>query len=372
VLLRGHNVNPWDLRPWELLGDRFEITCLVSGSNEFDTAGISIPMQQVVALRDHVPSGRLGRAIAYAAGDRYERLESLLRGADVVHAAELHTWFSAQAAQLRERLGFRLALTVWETIPALSAYRWPRERRYRERVMAAADLLLPATERARRALLLEGVPDDRIVTCYPGIDIKRFTSQGDQRPARAEHLILSPGRLVWEKGHQDVLRAVAALNRGLAGAAPPVRLLIVGSGPEGKRLRRHAQELGLGSRVEFRPSVQYDQMPSLYREASAMVLASLPRPGWEEQFGMVLAEALASGTAIVAARSGAIPEVVNGDATLFDPGDWFALACALREGPLSQPPGHRADRDPSRVELFSVEAAAGRLAKAYGLLLSRR
>ncbi len=138
--------------------------------------------------------------------------------------------------------------------------------------------------------------------------------------------MLSPGRLVWEKGHQDVIRAVVALNRGLLGPSPPVRLLIAGSGPDEKRLRRHARELGGDGDIEFRRSVPYDEMPALYRQASAMVLASLPRRGWEEQFGMVLAEALASGTSILAARSGAIPEVVGQDATLFDPGDWFALA----------------------------------------------
>jgi glycosyltransferase involved in cell wall biosynthesis len=371
VLLRGHNVNPWDLRPWELLRDRFDVTCLLTGQNEFDITGLSVPTNRVTALRDHLPPGRLGRAMAYAAGDRYERLEELLRGADIVHSAELHSWFSAQAAGLRERLGFRLALTVWETIPALAAYRWPRERRYRQRVLGAADLLLPASERARRALLLEGVPSDRLVTCYPGIDTKRFTAeQGESRPP-TEHLILSPGRLVWEKGHQDVIRAMAALKRGLIGTAPPARLLIVGSGPEEKRLRRHAQELGLADNVEFRPSVPYDEMPMLYREASAMVLASLPRPGWEEQFGMVLAEAMASGTAILAARSGAIPEVVGEGATTFDPGDWFGLAQALRRDALERAPGERVSHDRERIARFSVEVAAERLAAAYEQLLSR-
>lgn len=362
-------MNPWDLRPWELLADRFEITCLLTASNEFDTGGLQVPVRRVRALRDRMPQGRLGRALAYAAGDRYDDLREHLRGADIVHAAELHTWFSAQAAELRNELGFRLALTVWETIPSLEAYRWPRERRYRRQVLSRADLLLPASDRARRALLLEGVPANRIEVSYPGIDTTRFRSSGPDAPATEEHLILSPGRLVWEKGHQDVLRAVAALRRGLLGSAPPVRLLIVGAGPEEKRLRRHARELGLHGLVEFRPSVPYDEMPGLYRGASAMVLASLPRRGWEEQFGMVLAEAMASGTAIVAARSGAISEIVGGAAVLVEPGDWFGLAQALRDGPLSRAPSHRVAYPAERINLFSLEAAAARLANVYSGVL---
>jgi glycosyltransferase involved in cell wall biosynthesis len=332
-----------------------------------------------------MPGGRLGRALAYAAGDRYRGLAEVLDGADIVHAAELHTWFTAQAAGLRQRQGFRLALTVWETIPFLDSYRWLRERQYRRRVLGQADLFLPATERAARTLRLEGADPARIRVCYPGIDTGRFaaaTGPGGSlaagpedaarplAPSPEEHLVLSPGRLVWEKGHQDVIRAVAMLRRGLLGPAPPVRLLIVGSGPEEKRLRRHAQELGVADQVQFRPTVPYDAMPALYRTASSMVLASLPRRGWEEQFGMVLAEAMASGTAIIAARSGAIPEVVGGEAELFDPGDWAGLAAALLRGPLRQAPAQRVAHDPDRVALFSVQAAAERLAGAYQSLLS--
>lgn len=365
VLLRGHSANPWDLRPWELLQDRFEISVLVTDSNEFDVTTLALPKRRMRSLRDRMPAGRGGRALAYALGDRYGHLEDELRGADIVHTAELHTWFSAQAAGLRDRLGFRLALTVWETIPGLAAYRWPRERRYRQAVLRAADLLLPATERAGRALLLEGVDEERIQVCYPGIDHRRFAAAGQEELADAQHMVLSPGRLVWEKGHQDVIRAVAALKRGLLGPAPAVRLVIVGSGPEEKRLRRHADELGVGEAVEFHGSLPYDEMPALYRAASSIALASLPRPGWEEQFGMVLAEALASGTSIVAARSGAIAEVAGDDAALFDPGDWWGLASALQNGPLSRPPGARVPHDPARVAMFSLDAAAKRLRVAY-------
>jgi len=175
---------------------------------------------------------------------------------------------------------------------------------------------------------------------------------------------------VWEKGHQDVIRAVSALQRGLVGPKTPVRLIIAGSGPEERRLRRLARELSVQSLVEFRAGVPYDEMPSLYAGASAMVLASLPRRGWEEQFGMVLAEALASGTSIIASRSGAIPEVVAGNVPLFAPGDWFELASALLAGPLSRPPATRVSHDPERIELFSLQAAAERLASAYRSVLA--
>lgn len=375
VLLRGYQTNPWDLRPWELLRDRFNVSALLTGSNDFETGSLPVAACRVRATRDRMPGGRIGRvgrAAAYVLGDRYDDLESHLHSADIVHAAELHTWFSAQAAGLRERLRFRLVLTVWETIPALEAYRWPRERGYRRRVIQAADLMLPATERARRALLLEGVEPSRLDVCYPGVDTERFAadalaSAGDLE--HATHLILSPGRLVWEKGHQDVIRAVAALHRGMLGASTPVRLLVVGSGPEEKRLRRHAQELGVERHVEFRATVPYDEMPALYQSASAMVLASLPRRGWEEQFGMVLAEAMASGTSIVAARSGAIPEVVQDAAHLFEPGDWFGLAQALLDGPLGRTPAERVVHDPAQVATFSLQAAAERLARAYARLV---
>src|SRR6266571_5063476 len=55
---------------------------------------------------------------------------------------------------------------------------------------------------------------------------------------------------------------------------------------------------------------------------------------------MVLAEAAAAGLPILAAESGAIPEVLRGAGTLFPPGDWRALAGALGEL-LASPPERR-------------------------------
>jgi glycosyltransferase involved in cell wall biosynthesis len=110
-------------------------------------------------------------------------------------------------------------------------------------------------------------------------------------------------------------------------------------------------------------------MPAVYARASCLVLASLPVWFWEEQFGMVLAEALCAGLPIVASASGAIPEVLRGQAPLFAPGDWPGLARALAEGPLAHPPGTRAGYDEQVVAEYSGEAAAERLADAYAELL---
>jgi glycosyltransferase involved in cell wall biosynthesis len=368
VLLRGHNANVWDARPWESLADEYDVELLVTGSNLHETASSGVRVVEVRTPRDALPGGRAAGAAAYAIGERYLGLESKLAGATIVHAAEIGSWFSAQAARLKARIGFRLVVTVWETLPWRDAYRWPRERGYRRAVLPAADLFLAATARAREGLLLEGVPAERIEVAEPGADLGRFSVEAT--PA-AEHVVLSPGRLVWEKGHQDVLRALAALRGGLAGEPRgEVRGLIVGSGPEEGKLERYADELGLGGAVEFRATVPYDQMPSLYAGASALTLASLPTRGWEEQFGMVLAEAMASGLPIVACSTGAIPEVLGGQGTLVPAGDWMGIARALAAGPLAGAPGARTSYDAARLRHYSSAAAAERLRGAYARLLA--
>jgi glycosyltransferase involved in cell wall biosynthesis len=182
---------------------------------------------------------------------------------------------------------------------------------------------------------------------------------------------VSPGRLVWEKGHQDVLRAVAALHRGLVETQARPRLLMLGAGPEEGRLRKHARELGIEDVVEFRSTVSYDEMPSVYASASCLVLASLPTRSWEEQFGMVLVEAMAAGLPIVTSESGAIPEVAGESSRYFPPGDWLALARELTQGPLARPPGTRVSHPEERLARYSSDAAAERFARAYEGLLER-
>jgi glycosyltransferase involved in cell wall biosynthesis len=383
LLARGHQATPWELRPWELLPDRFEVGYLRLDRNWFDDSSLRLRRFPVKALSSYMPKGRAGWLMTGVTGDRYVDADEAFAWADVVHAAELSYWFAADAARRKSRNAYRLTLTVWETIPFLDAYRNRYARVYRRETLAAGDLFLPTTERARQALLLEGVRPEQTEVVYPGVDVERFASASRPDPPSTEHVVVSPGRLVWEKGHQDVMRALAALRRGLVEGGPEggFRMLVVGSGPEESRLRNYARELGIADAVEFR-AVPYEQMPTVFASASCLVLASLatasgaymlggiPRTFWEEQFGMVLAEGMASGLPIVAAQSGAIPEVCGDAADYFAPGDWMGLAARLAEGPLSRPPGERSEPPSDLVQRYSIQAAADRLAAAYDRLLA--
>jgi glycosyltransferase involved in cell wall biosynthesis len=391
LIARGHQVTPWDLRQWESLPARFDVAYLRTPSNGWDISSVKLAAVDVGSRRERLPKGLLGDVPSLLIGDRYTTgADAAFAGADVVHGEELSYWFAADASRRKAKHSYKLVQTVWETLPFGETYRRAGTTRFRAEVLAATDLFLPATERARISLLLEGVEEERIEVCAPGIDVERFAAAaraaGDAPPPR-EHVIISPGRLVWEKGHHDALRALALLHRGIVttpdGAVVAPRLRIVGAGPEEARLRAAAEELGLSAAVEL-GSVPYPEMPAAFATASCLLLGSqssatgalhpfgLPRAFWEEQFGLVFVEAMAAGLDIVATTNGAIPEVLDGHGTLVPAGDYIGMARALAAGPLSRPPGTRVEYPAALLQRYSVDAAAERLADAYDALTGRR
>jgi len=133
------------------------------------------------------------------------------------------------------------------------------------------------------------------------------------------------GRLVEEKGVHILLRAAA----GLSGAW---RLRILGSGPQRAHLERLAAELGVAERVRFEEPIPSTQMPGHYHQLDALVLPSLTRPNWKEQFGRVLIEAMACGVPVAGSDSGEIPNVIGKAGLIFAEGDERALRAKLSEG----------------------------------------
>jgi glycosyltransferase involved in cell wall biosynthesis len=135
-----------------------------------------------------------------------------------------------------------------------------------------------------------------------------------RRPSQPALTIGYVGRLVREKGIDFLLQAASKLTG-------PWSIKILGEGPDRKRLERMAQWLGIGSRVTFDEKLPSMHVPNYLSGLDVLVLPSITRPNWKEQFGRVLMEAMACDVVTVGARSGAIPEVIDQAGMLFKEGD---------------------------------------------------
>lgn len=146
------------------------------------------------------------------------------------------------------------------------------------------------------------------------------------RPPDEPLQLLFLGRLVERKGVHVLLEALAQLGR-------PARLDVVGDGPERVALERRAATLGLGERVRFHGFVSAEEKRRLLERSDALVLpAIVDAKGDVEGLGVVLLEAFAFGTPVVASAAGGITDIVahGRNGLLVPPGDVPALAEALR------------------------------------------
>jgi len=128
--------------------------------------------------------------------------------------------------------------------------------------------------------------------------------------------------LVPEKG-VDILLDACALLLG------EWRLVIVGDGPARAELEVRMGQLGIDQRVQLAGPMASGRMPEVLRGLDVLVLPSVSRPNWTEQFGRILVEAMACGVPVVGSSSGEIPEVVGQAGFIFPEGDAGALAQLL-------------------------------------------
>jgi glycosyltransferase involved in cell wall biosynthesis len=196
-----------------------------------------------------------------------------------------------------------------------------------------------------------GIDESRTVTIYNGVDLDRFVP-APHRSAGGPPTILVVAHLIREKGVDVLLRAVARLDHRSA------RLLVVGDGPELPQLRALATTLGIEDRTEF--AGLRDDVPSCLQKADIFVHPAI----WAEAFGWTIAEAMASRCAVIASRTGGIPElIVDGETgMLVEPGDPEAIGSALTR--LLESPELRArlgEGARRRVEeRFSLKGCAAR------------
>lgn len=138
-------------------------------------------------------------------------------------------------------------------------------------------------------------------------------------------LVAFAGRLVWEKGLDTLLRALAMI--------PDARLEVAGDGPMMPAWVRLCRDLRIESRVRFLGSSSFEELAQLYARAAVVCVPSI----WHEPFGYAAAEAMAMERCVVAPPSGALPELLReGRGFVAKANTVDALAAALKEA-LQQP-----------------------------------
>lgn len=239
---------------------------------------------------------------------------------DVVHIDEepynLATW---HAMRLSVGVGARALFFTWQNLLRRypPPFRWMEAYNYRRAAYAIA-----GSQEAVAVLRAKGFAGPVAVIPQFGVDTDRFAPAENAPALGAPFTVGFIGRVVPEKGVGLLLDAVSAMGGDW-------RLVYIGEGPARAELAGRVQAMGLGTRVAFYPRIPSVEMPAALRQLHVLVLPSVTRPNWKEQFGRVLIEAMACGVPVIGSSSGEIPNVIGDAGLLFPEGDAEALRNAL-------------------------------------------
>jgi glycosyltransferase involved in cell wall biosynthesis len=215
-------------------------------------------------------------------------------------------------------------------------------------------------------------PPSRTRVIYGGADPQRYAPD----PALARRGVLFVGRITPHKG---VDRLIAALPQG-------AHLTVVGSeghdpDPPERDYPALLRRLAEGRDVAFRGPVSDDELPMLYRRVAVLVLPSVHETCYgrhiqiSELLGLVVLEAMASGTPVVCSRLGGLSEVVQHGVTgfLVEPGNVAELRERLAELLGDAALAGRLGRNARELALerFTWQQCAARCLDAYSELVRR-
>jgi glycogen(starch) synthase len=266
---------------------------------------------------------------AVSANHQIARLAGVLRRdgwvPDVIHD---HDWLTAWAADdLRSWFDVPMLATVHATelgrgggyltsrnAEAIHAAEWWLTYQAR-RVVCCSQFMVGEVLRTFET------PPDKVVMIPNGVDPDLWAPPAGSG-ARTEALIVTWGRIEYEKGFQTLLDAMPAILRRVGDA----RVVVCGRGGYLAELRERAERLGLGDHVTFNGFTPDADLRDLLHRARCVVI-----PSFYEPFGIVALEAMAAGAPCVVSASGGLTEVVAGTESglTFPPGDVDALAEAV-------------------------------------------
>ncbi len=233
-------------------------------------------------------------------------------------ARRLHNHF-ANAAANAGRLAARYRGIPWSmTLHGNADFEGPMRHLLGAKI-ATCDLVACVSEDGRRRAQETVAPTHwhKLFVAHCAIDPAELPSH---KPSRVRGRVLSVGRLSPEKGQRGLLEAFAQLDE-------TAHLRLVGDGPERGALERRARELEIAERVEFVGAQPLDRVLDEMLQCEVFALSSLI-----EGIPVVLMEAMALSTCVIAPRITGIPELVEHGVSglLFTAADWNELAAHLR------------------------------------------
>lgn len=269
------------------------------------------------SLRHRAPGGRgLGMAFVY-----FAEAAVLARELRRRNVAALHNHFANPGAIVGYLAASILDLPWSFTMHGISETDYPAGLLLGRKIEAARFVACVSYFGRAQAMRLVG-PSHwdklRILRCgLPLADLPPRSGSG------ASAKIICVGRLSSEKGQAGLLQTFARVAADTAEA----RLVFVGDGPEGEDLRARAASLGIEHKVDF--AGRLGEKETLKRIAASDILVL---PSFMEGLPIVLMEAMALGTAVIASRVAGIPELVEDGKSglLFKPSDWDELEVCIR------------------------------------------
>ena len=168
------------------------------------------------------------------------------------------------------------------------------------------------------------------------------------------------GRLVSSKGVDVLIRALSLLKN--SGLKP--HLTIIGGGPERRALETLSRNLGLDSQISFAGTIPTDDVSKILSEHKVLVVPSI----WNEGFGVVALEGIASGCVVIGSDSGGLPEAIGSCGLIVPTGDAKALAAAI-DRTLAEPDLITAFRSAAADHL--ARHAPARVAERYLTVISQ-
>ncbi|MHC4839605.1 MAG: glycosyltransferase family 4 protein [Planctomycetota bacterium] len=187
-----------------------------------------------------------------------------------------------------------------------------------------------------------------------GIDANKF----NQKPAEAKWpkklRFVVVGRLIFQKGQDVAIKALKLVKDALSDHEVELRFL--GDGDYQVELEELAGELGITENIKFLGSVPHTTVASEMHDADIQVVPSRTgKNGAIENVGTVSLEGLCTGLAVVASRSGGLPESVGDGGVLVDADDPQALADAIVDLIKKSTPAEMKERALKQAAKFTFE-----------------